>query len=425
MKKEFKIKEAEELEGLSVEELAGYYNDLNAHKQKELEAKIEAKADSKAIEAFMKEFADIKDVQMKNMNELLQLQGLEIKKLKASEGEKVLNKDEFKEALKKAAEGLKSNNEKPQTIKGEDGKMFTKTVGTMTFSNSVTGTIPQADRDPGFNDFDKKRFTIRQMSDVGTTSANLKEWVYKAAKEGSAGMTAEGAAKTQLDWTYVVDSAAVKKITSFIKISKEMLDDIDGIMSDINGELTYEINLLEETQLKEGTGLTVYLNGIEKYAGALDETSLSGTIATPNKWDVIAAAISQIEIESLGSSSANAVLMHPADVFAMVHGSRSTTNEYIAPVTVDADGTRIWGLPVIETVTMTAGEFLVGDFRKFHIRDREGLSIAMGYDSDDWTKNLVTILGEKRLVSYVKKNDENAFVTDTFADGITFLTAST
>jgi HK97 family phage major capsid protein len=422
---EFKIKTAEELKELSVDELASYYNDLNAEKFAEIEKLMSEKGSKDDIIELQKQLSKERDDQMKKLNDQLKEQGLEIKKLKSGEGENVMNKDQFREALKKAAEEIKDHHLRPQPIKDDKGNLFTKTVGTMTFSNSVTGTIPQADRDPGFNDFDKKRFTIRSMSDVGTTSANLKEWVYKAAKEGSAGMTAEGAAKTQLDWTYVVDSAAVKKITSFIKISKEMLDDIDGIMSDINGELTYEIDLLEETQLKEGTGLTVYLNGIEKYAGGLDETSLAGTIASPNYWDVIAAADTQIQIESLGASRANAIMMHPADVYKMTYGSRATTNEYIYPVTVEPNGIRINGLPVIETVSITAGEYIVGDFTKFHIRDREGLSIAMGYDSDDWTKNLVTILGEKRLVSYVKKNDENAFVTDTFADGVTFLTAST
>lgn len=326
-------------------------------------------------------------------------------------------KEALTKAIKERAEMLKNSNEKPQVL---------KTVGTMTVGGSITGLVIPPDFDTEISDFNKRGFTIRSISNVGSTTSNVVYWTYKAAKEGSAGMTGEGLDKTQLDWTYVQDSANVKKVTSYIKISKEMLDDVAGIMSDINGELAYEINLLEETQLIEGTGLTVYLNGIEKYAQPLDNASLAGTI--PNgeatKWDVIGAAIKQIMIESLGRASANAILMNPADVFAMVHGSRATSDEYLAPLAVvEPNGTRIYGLPVIETLAITAGEFLVGDFTKFHIKDREGLTIAMGYEEDDWTKNLVTILAEKRLVSYVKKNDEVCFVTDTFADGIAFVEA--
>jgi HK97 family phage major capsid protein len=440
---DFKVKTDEEIKLLikeeNLDELAQYYNDLNAHKQKELESKIEAKADKEDIEKAMKEFSELKDTQMKNMNELLQLQGLEIKKLKEGEGEKILSKDEFEveflkqvEALKESQKGLGFITKKDKDgkiVKGKDGKperLDFKAVGTMTFANSVTGTIPQADRDPGYNDFVKRQFTIRQFSNVGQTSANVVEWVYKAAKEGSAGMTTEGAAKTQLDWTYAVKSANVEKITSFVKISKEMLDDVPGMMAEINGELTYEINLLEETQLLTGNGVTPNIDGIEQYAQPLDNAGLAGTIATPNWWDVLGAAITQIRVEMLGKANANAIMLNPVDVFNLVHGSRTTTNEYNAPLAVvNPDGTFIHGVPVIESNAITAGEFLVGDFTKFHIRDREGLSIAIGYDSDDWTKNLVTILGEKRLVSFVKDNDVASFVTDTFSDGVTFLTAAT
>lgn len=339
----------------------------------------------------------------------------------------IQSKEELKGYIKSIAEGLKDKASPPSYIQDAEGNKLnvSKAVGTMTFSNSVTGTMPQADREPGFNDFNKVVTVIRNSSNTGRTSANKVEWVYKAAKEGSAGMTAEGAAKTQLDWTYVVDSADVRKITSYIKISKEMLDDIEGIMSDINGELQYEIDYLEETQLITGDGTGTNLNGIEKYASALDNAALSGTVPSPNKWDVIGAAITQIEIETFGTSRANAIFMHPADIFAMVHGSKTSTYEYVAPVTVDASGTRVWGVPVISTTRVTAGEYIVADMRKFNIKDREDLTIAMGYENDDWTKNLVTILGEKRLVTYVKKNDEDAFVTDTYADGITLLTAST
>jgi HK97 family phage major capsid protein len=198
------------------------------------------------------------------------------------------------------------------------------------------------------------------------------------------------------------------------------------MMSEINGELMYAIELLEETQLLTGTGVSPQIDGVTTYAQPLDNTGLAGTIATPNWWDVLGAAITQIGVEMEGKAVANAIVLNPVDVFTLVHGSRTTTNEYNAPLAVvQPDGTYIHGVPVVQSNSITAGNFLVGDFRKFHIRDREGLSIALGYDSDDWTKNLVTILGEKRLVSFVKNNDVASFVYDAFADGVTFLTAST
>ena len=121
--------------------------------------------------------------------------------------------------------------------------------------------------------------------------------------------------------------------------------------------------------------------------------------------------------------------MRATDIFLMIHSAKSTTAEYVSPITLvpNVRGTGvpnayIWGAPVVACDSITAGEFLVGDFTKFTIRDRQKMTIEIGYENDDFTKNLVTIRGEKRLVSYVKANHVEAFVTDTFADGIAFLT---
>jgi hypothetical protein len=41
---------------------------------------------------------------------------------------------------------------------------------------------------------------------------------------------------------------------------------------------------------------------------------------------------------------------------------------------------------------------------------REGMNIQVGYEGDDFKRNMVTILCEARLVSFIKANDTGAFV---------------
>jgi HK97 family phage major capsid protein len=299
-----------------------------------------------------------------------------------------------------------------------------KTVGTMSLGTSVTGQMPQADRESGIANVVRQAFTIRNGSNVFPTNSNLVEWVEQQNIEGSAGMTGEGLAKTQLDWEYVVSNASVKKITSYVKITEEMLNDIDGMMGEINGNLQYQVELKEETQLITG------LNGIEKYAQALDLASLISTFdnGTANNWDVIGAAITQIRVNGEGELRANRVYLNPVDVFLTIHNTKDTTKDYINPVTVIPNVTPgglpsifIWGVPVVESDSITAGEFLVADMTRFNIRDLEGMTVSVGLENDDFTKNLVTIRGEKRLATYVKANYVEGFCTDTFADGIAFL----
>lgn len=335
------------------------------------------------------------------------------------ESEIVTTKDQLMKSLKSAAETLLGRGREP-------GFIQVKTVGAMTISNNVTGTMPQAERESGFNNVVRQTFTIRNGANTFGISSRTAEWVEQSGIEGGAGMTAEGTAKTQVDWDYSVKTASVKKITSYVKISKEMLNDIEGMLGEINGNLMYQVDLKEETQLLTGDGTSVNLNGIEKYAQPLDLAALSGTVEAANNWDVLAAAITQIKVNA--KANANRIFLNPADIFLSIHATKDTTNDYINPVTVVPNATPgaqpsvfVWGVPVVESDTITAGEFLVADMTKFTIRDKEAFNVQIGFENDDFTKNMVTILGEKELVSYVKANDVEAFVTDTFADGKAFL----
>jgi predicted phage tail protein len=84
---EFMIKSADELSKMDAEGLAGYYTELNTHKANEMNALIEAKASKEDIESLRTELSDSRDQQMKQLNAVLETQGLAIKRLSAVEKE--------------------------------------------------------------------------------------------------------------------------------------------------------------------------------------------------------------------------------------------------------------------------------------------------------------------------------------------------
>ena len=59
---------------------------------------------------------------------------------------------------------------------------------------------------------------------------------------------------------------------------------------------------------------------------------------------------------------------------------------------------------------MPVGDYLVGDLSKVNVKFRDDMNLSVGLDTDDFTKNMITILAEARLVSYVKNNQKLAFV---------------
>ena len=261
---------------------------------------------------------------------------------------------------------------------------------------------------------------FRDIVNVAPIRGNKVTWINKSAVSNGAGMTAEGTAKTQVSWTYSEESADVKKITAYVKVSKEALDDLDFLRSEINTDLRQEIELKLDEQIAEGTGLTQNLKGILTYAPAFNVTgtSLALAVDAPNRLDVLRSAVALVRRNKF---RANYIAINPVDA-ALMDMAKGDDKHYILPPFVTADGTRIAGTTVIESFSIDEGTFLVGDFTKSNLRIREEININLGYENDDFTKNMVTILAEMRAVHYIKLHHVPAFVKGTFATAITAIT---
>jgi len=316
--------------------------------------------------------------------------------------------------LAEKAEDLKAMKEKS----GASVQITLKAAGTMAESTNITGQVPQAQREAGITRIVRRNPFILELVNVGTIMSNVWEWVEQKNADGGSAMTAEGAAKSQADFDLVVASANVKKVTAYIKITKEMLDDVELMRSEIDQELIELINLKIDEQLLSGSGLAVNLSGITTTATAWAAGAFALAIPTPTKWDVLRTAINQVRVNLF---EPNYIVMHPTDVASM-ELSKATDGQYILPPFAASDGTVISGIRVVANTGVTIDKFLVGDFSKYGVRFKEGVTINVGYENDDFTKNLVTILAEARLVGRVKSNHYGAFVYGDFSDAVTALT---
>lgn len=311
---------------------------------------------------------------------------------------------------------LKENKEALTALKEGDDKrnlrMVMKVPADMLISTNIVASaqIPQAERESGITRVVRRNPFILSLVNVGQITSNLWEWVQQVNPDGDAAMTAEGAAKAQVDFDLALSSAQVRKVTAYIKVSKEMLDDVALIESEINQELAELINLKIDAQLLSGDGTGQNLTGILANATAFAAGSFALAVDEANNADVLRVAINQINVAQFNP---NYIIMHPSDVTAM-ELEKASDGHYILPPFRSIDGTVVKGVPVVENVGVTEGDFLVGDFTKSGVRFREGLVFDVGYENDDFTKNFVTILAEARLVHRVKSNHYPAFVTGTF-----------
>ena len=283
-----------------------------------------------------------------------------------------------------------------------------------------TNAIPfsLAEYESGLTRIMRRKPWILNIANVSRTNKKYVQWAEQANADGTTNYTAEGAAKNQIDFDWVEKSAEVLKVTAYIKVSKEALEDLDGLQNEINMELTEQILLKVDAELLSGAGTTGILKGIQSGDTAWAAGSFAASIPTPNKSDVLRTAIAQVIANEFVPDYA---LLHPNDIASM-ELEKGSDGHYVLPPFRSADGTVISGVRVLGNTGQTGDKFTVGDFSKFNVKMRDDMMIDIGLDADDFTKNLRTILGEVRLVSYIKTNHAGAFVSGDFSDAITDLT---
>ena len=324
---------------------------------------------------------------------------------------------QLRESLEANKEALKSLKEK-----GE-GRVSFKAVGNMTFANVSGGNVPVEDRMEGLNTIASRDTKFLNTLQTRATSSNVISWVAQASKEGAAGQTAEGALKNQIDFDLVVSSENVKKTTAFIKISNEMLDDTDWMQSEIEAELNRELYKAIEATAFSGNGSGANLRGVNTVATAFAITGadFNEPITNANEVDVLVAGNLQIELAEQGS--ANYAFLNPRDVASLKVAKVSGTDKrYIDRLQAIGSSLLLDGVTkIVPTTLVPAGTFLMGNFDKAFLVEKDGVKYDLGYENDDFTKNFVTLRAEWRGAVVVKTNDRTAFVKGTFSTAIASL----
>ena len=410
--------------------LAELTKQLDEFKAKQ-EKNIGSKADKTEIETISKMITDLTGkvdlMEAAKVSEALaaikkQMEEIasDVQLAKENKGGKGLNKSFGQVVIEKLKElGVTSKSMSKSTRHNFE---VNKEVGEMTTANVIpvgTDSIPfsLSQAEAGLTRIVKRRPWLMEIANVSPTNKMYVQWAEQTGQEGAAGETAEGSAKEQIDFDWTEKSAKVEKITAYVKVSKEMLDDLDGIRSEIDTELVEEILLKADEDILSGDGTTPTLNGILNQDTAYNAGAFAGTIVDANKYDVLRTAIAQVVAANF---IPNYILMHPSDVAAL-DLSKASDGHYVMPPFKSADGLVISGVRVLENTGQTVDKFTVGDFTKLNIKLREGVNIDVGYDGNDFTENLVTILGEIRLACYIKANHVGAFVSGDFSDAIASL----
>lgn len=406
-------KELEQLKTDILDKVKGLAEKAKGDATTDADAKIEAKA-NELIERIEKatdkvEFESFKEGIAK------QVDALELK-LKYQTETKKKEAVSIKQAIMNAIEEQK---DAINTIVKSDGKqtepLFLKAAVTMGLDTTLeTGsTVNTITQNTGIIS------TIRQRQEkylsnvsVGSTSGKYAMWIEETDEQGVPIFIGEGDAKTQLSVKYVEKTKPVGKVAVHGKVTTEMLADAGQLAAYIQNNLLKRTAIVTENQLLVGDGTGDNLTGLKTYATTFSAGALALAVDNANEFDVLNAVALQVEI---ANGIPTAVFVHPSTI-AKMKTIKATDGTPLYKQYTDFTGEMtIYGMKVLSTTAVTAGEFIGGDTSVANVLFREGLSIQIGMDGNDFTNNKKTILVEQRLVQFVSANDTPVIVKGVFA----------
>ena len=284
-------------------------------------------------------------------------------------------------------------------------KALTSATGTWGSTPSVGNSLVMPDRQPMVS-LPMRPMTIRDLVAPGQTSSNAIEYAVQTLRTNNAAPVAETTLKPLSAYAWDLRSFPVRTIAHIVKASRQILDDAPGLQTTIDAEMRYGLDYVEELQILNGDGSGQNLLGIIPQASAY-----SAAFAVTGETGIDRIRLAMLQ-GTLALYPMTAVVLNPTD-WTKIAMQKDAQGRYLIG---DPQGTiapRLWGLPVAESLAMTAGSFLTGAFKyAAQIFDRMSVEVLISTENnDDFEKNMISVRAEERLAFVVKR--PAAFVTGT------------
>ncbi len=259
---------------------------------------------------------------------------------------------------------------------------------------------------------------VEQYLTIGSTDKPSLPYVNESAGEGDAAIVAEGGLKPLIDADYVVKYSEAVKIAGRMKASEEALYDYKWLASAMEGKLK-----VKHDRARQADVLTKVIAGATAFNSALLSGIALLTNGSSTMYDQLAAVIATVAVESNGVYIPNVAFINTIDALNMKL-TKDTNGNYVMPPFSTADGRQIDGVTIVAQPDIAAGTYVIGDLKNINLDNVWGYTVRIGWENDDFSKNLITMLGESRYHVYITDNDKRGIVKGTFAAVATAIEAA-
>lgn len=265
--------------------------------------------------------------------------------------------------------------------------------------NTLTGADATVapDRKPGIVAGAFQPLTLESLYRHVPTGSNAVEFTKEASFTNSGAEAAEGAQKAESAITFSLVNMPISTVAHWIKISRQLANDNAALAAYVDLRMRYGVNRRVETQLAAGDGAAPNISGFLDAGNFTAHGYADANLgATLKKLVLIRKIIGDLEAAGY---LPDAIVLNPAD-WATIEIDLFTVAAGKVLYDVNENGVpRLFGRRVVTSVGMTADNLAVGAFGDHGtIYEREGVVVEMSdSDSDNFTKNLITLRAERRL----------------------------
>lgn len=328
---------------------------------------------------------------------------------KLSAGQRVVESEEWKEALSSGVFGTSSKvGQLFDPVKALDREEF-KALLTGT-SDTSAGAFTTAQRIAEYFPTLLRPIAVRNLVTVGDTDSDVVEWVKENSFTNAAAETAEATAtggasgtKPESAIDYAIVQSNVKTIAHWIPATKRALSDAGQLRTLVDQRLEDGVNLRLDSQMVNGDATGENLRGILNTSGIQTQSGAG----MPR----VEAVLRAITLLRLAFIEPTAILMNPTDAMEMRLEANASGDYYFGPPNL-VGATQAWGIPIVQSAVLAAGTALVAKWDEAMLWVREGVTItATDSHSDFFVRNMVAILAEGRFAFGVPRPAAFATVT--------------
>ena len=256
------------------------------------------------------------------------------------------------------------------------------------------------------------------IQQIPTADASV-VYMEQTTHTSSAAPVAEGSAPSQAAYVYTTRESTVRRISTIIPVTEEVLADAPLIESLLRQNLTGDLMRAVENQVLTGNGTAPNLRGIRNFSSVQ-------TYSKPSDEHFLDAGLNARNLIVKNAFVAPDLwIMHPDDYRDMGLIKAVETQGYTTAGAVvsstEGFGRYIWndpvgglprfvhGMAVIESTAVSAGNSIMGAFgTQCHIRDRQDVTFRFGTTGTQFNEGELTIRADVRLAFYPLRG--NAFV---------------